>query len=204
MMTVAGLENDMAKRKSKKDGPPRVQKTFFLPDGVCKLAEAYERVAGINFTRQVVASLLHYYLETPSGPPLDLIQYVIGIEQGSIEVFDVPISILESRRTSINFEIDRMSTGACKESFKQDVVRLQHIRSGIEGLIRHFKQLKGADDPPADYAATWMKHAQPSTVSMAMLGGLRGRGDDPVAEEVLARVDRDLQEEKHARDRKKK
>ncbi len=148
------------KRKHKRIGKKkfvtaRSQKTFFMPSALCQLAAECERVSGISFTRQVTAAMIEYYFSTRRGPDPTLMKYVVGLEQGLVDVFEIPVRMQEARLEHANEKLEEAG------DFKDESNRAEYCRSWerVESVARslweHFSCLKGADDVPKTYAAYW-------------------------------------------------
>ena len=96
-MVETRLTEDVSLAKQKDASVPKTQKTFFLPTELCEVAEAYERLTGVNFTRQVGAAMLQYFFDALGGPDERLIEYVVAIEQGRLTPLEVPVEIAKRR-----------------------------------------------------------------------------------------------------------
>ncbi len=108
MITEAPREDSLgvARRKGHKPNP-KIQKTFFLPEDLSKLADAYERDTGINITRQVSAALIDYYFRSPGGPDPRLIRWVVQVEQGRISPLEIPRARLREQLAHAEEALER-------------------------------------------------------------------------------------------------
>lgn len=75
----------------------KVQKTVMVPRDLYDLAADQENVAGVPFTRIVLAALCKYFFDEPDGPNPEWMSMAVALDRGDINIWQVPVTPIKSR-----------------------------------------------------------------------------------------------------------
>ena len=65
----------------------KVQKTVMIPRDLYDLAADQENVAGVPFTRIVLAALCKYFFDEPDGPNPEWMSMAVALDRGDIDIW---------------------------------------------------------------------------------------------------------------------
>jgi len=140
----------------------RKQKTFFLPDDLCEVVQAYADKHGTSFTKIVTAALLTY-LGTPmvrSSPTT--MTLAVDLEKGKINIAQAILSMLQEVVKA--FDSAKVSDHPEKNMSTEEVVMKFFKHSLKEAIADLHAAIAGAENPTKAVIAALAK--QPSYQEM--------------------------------------
>lgn len=108
------------------------QKTFFLPDDLCEVVQAYADKQGTSFTKIVSAALLTY-LATPIGRgDAGTMSVAVELEKGKINIAQAFLTLLQN--SSAAFEASKVS-GQHRKGMSTEEAVLNFFKHALDESI---------------------------------------------------------------------
>ena len=140
----------------------RKQKTFFLPDDLCEVVQAYADKRGTSFTKLVTAALLNYLSVPIIRDSPTTMTIAVDLEKGKVNIAQAFLAVLQGAMQG--FDSAKVSDRPKKNMSTEEVVLNFYKHSLKEAIADLHAAIAGAENPTKAVIAVLAK--QPSYQEM--------------------------------------